>query len=157
MPPPAIVVVPASFTPAEFYLPFLSTLEKHGIQALAVALPSTGDSNSSQLPGSLSDDAAKITQVVNKLLDSPDSCAADDAKEIVLMGHSYGGIPACESMKSISAKSRAAEGKKGGVKKIILLAGIVLPVGVSNNEMRKRPPPAHASAGVSFSFLFSSP
>lgn len=53
------------------------------------------------------DDAAQIAQVVEKL--------ADEGKEVIVLGHSYGGVPVTESVKGLSKEERQKQGKKGGI------------------------------------------
>ena len=138
---PAIVIIPASFTPAELYKTFEEHLQKDGLDAVTVSLPSVGRHEDGNQPGTMLDDAAEIARLVTDLYDS------QNKEEVVLLAHSYGGVPACESMKAVSVKNRASHSKRG-VTRIILLAAIVLPVGVSNDEMRKRPPPPYAKIEV---------
>ena len=136
---PTIVLVPAAFTPPEVYFGFVSAMQKHGLETVVVSLPSVGFREDGRAPGTMSDDAAEIARVVTDLYDN------QGRQELVLLTHSYGGIPASESMKFVSTKNRNG---KMGIDRIIYLASIVLPVGVSNDEMRKRPPPAHAIIDV---------
>lgn len=51
----------------------------------------------------------------------------EQGKEIVIMGHSYGGIPACAATEGNGVQERAAAGKKGGFRRIIYLAGFAIP------------------------------
>ena len=136
---PTVVLVPASFTSPEVYSGFASAMQKHGIETIVVSLPSVGSREDARAPGTMSDDAAEIACVVVDLYDK------QGKEDVVLLTHSYGGIPASESMKFVSTKNR--EGRKG-VDRIIYLASIVLPVGVSNDEMRKRPPPDYVTIDV---------
>ena len=136
---PTVVLVPASFTPPEVYSGFVSVMQKHGLETVVVSLPSVGSREDDRAPGTMSDDAAEIARVTAGLYDD------QGKEEVVLLTHSYGGIPASESMKFLSTKNR--RGRKG-IDRIIYLAAIVLPVGVSNDEMRKRPPPEYVTIDV---------
>jgi pimeloyl-ACP methyl ester carboxylesterase len=53
--------------------------------------------------------------------------------------HSYGGVPATQSLKTLSLKARQAEGKEGGVSKIIYMAAVALPVGGSVLSLLEAP------------------
>jgi len=50
---------------------------------------------------------------------------------VVIIAHSYGGVPASESLKGLSKIERAKEGKSGGVVRIGYLTALVPGVGVS--------------------------
>ncbi|KAM0276532.1 hypothetical protein ACHAQH_006633 [Verticillium albo-atrum] len=51
--------------------------------------------------------------------------------EVVLVAHSYGGVPSSNAVKGITVKDRAAEGKKGGVLMLVYLASFAIPAGTS--------------------------
>jgi hypothetical protein len=51
----------------------------------------------------------------------------DAGQEVVIIGHSYGGVPACAATQGQSVSERAAEGKKGGFRSIIYMAGFAIP------------------------------
>ncbi|RFU24005.1 hypothetical protein B7463_g12330, partial [Scytalidium lignicola] len=52
-------------------------------------------------------------------------------KEVVLVMHSYGGIPGTESAKGLLKKDRAAEQKAGGIVSLVYIASFLLPQGES--------------------------
>lgn len=120
-----LVIVPGSFAPTKVYDVFVESLERHGVKAVVVATPSVGRKED-RPPANMSDDAEEIANVVSKLL--------DEGKRVVLMTHSYGGIPGTESIRKISKKARKEMGKEGGVEKILYLASMVLQPGTSNIE-----------------------
>lgn len=116
-----LVVVPGSFAPAHLYDGFVESLNRQNVKAVVISTPSVGRK---EVPATMSDDTQEITNVVSKLL--------DEGKRVVLMTHSYGGIPGTESLKNISRKAREAQGKEGGVDRIIYLTSVVLQPGTSN-------------------------
>ncbi|EWZ83528.1 hypothetical protein FOCG_16929 [Fusarium oxysporum f. sp. radicis-lycopersici 26381] len=120
---PTVVIIPGSFAPSKHYRVFTESLERHGIDSRVIDTPSVGKRGNLR-PATMSDDVDEITNVVSKLL--------DEGKEVVLMTHSYGGIPGTQSLSKLSRKAREAEGKQGGIDKIIYLASVVLQPGVSN-------------------------
>ncbi|RGP77253.1 hypothetical protein FLONG3_4768 [Fusarium longipes] len=122
---PTLVIVPGSFGPAKMYDVFVETLNRHDIKSVVISTPSVGRKQN-RPPATMSDDAEEISNVVSKLLDQGD--------QVVMMTHSYGGIPGTQSLKTISRKAREAEGKQGGVDKIIYLTSMVLQPGMSNFE-----------------------
>ncbi|KAF2421125.1 alpha/beta-hydrolase [Tothia fuscella] len=57
--------------------------------------------------------------------------AANDGKDIVVLMHSYGGVPGSAACKGFSKEDRAKEGKKGGVIRLVYVAAFALDEGVS--------------------------
>ncbi|CAI6081693.1 unnamed protein product [Clonostachys chloroleuca] len=117
-----VVIVPGSFSIPSLYDSFVEDLEKNGVRAVVVKLASVGRK---ETPGTLSDDVDAISEVVTPLLDA--------GQEVVLLTHSYGGVPGSQSLEKLSDKARRANGGKG-IKKIIYMASVILPVGTSNMD-----------------------
>ncbi|KAI9147425.1 putative hydrolase R7 [Paramyrothecium foliicola] len=124
--PPVLVLVPGSFAPTKLYDVFTETLRSHGIESKVVDTPSVGIREDLG-PQSMSDDVTEIVKVVSEVLDK--------GKKVVLMTHSYGGIPGTQSLQQLSRVSRESAGKQGGVEKIIYLTAIVPPVGMGNLDL----------------------
>ncbi|MCJ1414016.1 hypothetical protein MMC32_000341 [Xylographa parallela] len=74
-------------------------------------------------PPSMYADAAFIAAEVETL--------ADEGKYVVLIAHSYGGLPATESTKGLGKEERRRKGKKGGIVALAYMTAIVPAVGVS--------------------------
>lgn len=55
----------------------------------------------------------------------------DKDRDVVLVVHSYGGLPGCEAVKNLDKMSREKLGKKGGVIHIFFLCSFVIPEGQS--------------------------
>lgn len=121
-----IVIVPGSFAPADLYTEFVGVLSKHGLETLVVDTPSVGRREGKD-PATMTDDADEITRVVLPLV--------DQGKEVILVAHSYGGIPTTQSLEKLSQKARSAQGKSGGVKKVVYLTAVILQAGSSNFEL----------------------
>jgi len=51
----------------------------------------------------------------------------DDGKEVVVVGHSYGGLPAYLCTEGQSIAERTAAGKKGGVRSVVFLCAFAIP------------------------------
>lgn len=117
-----VVIVPGSFSGPGLYDSFVQDLEKNGVRAVVVKLASVGRK---ETPGTLSDDVDAISEVVTGLLDA--------GQEVILLTHSYGGVPGTQSLEKLSDKARRANGGRG-VKKIIYMASVILPVGTSNMD-----------------------
>ncbi|KAI1823810.1 alpha/beta-hydrolase [Xylaria intraflava] len=51
----------------------------------------------------------------------------DQGREVIIMGHSYGGIPACIATRGNDVASRRAAGKRGGFRQLIFLTSFAMP------------------------------
>lgn len=129
MAPPAnlaIALVPGSFSPFAAYVSAIAKLHDAGFKAVQfISLPSIGRKEG-VAAATMSDDAVYIHSELEKL--------ADSEYDILVNAHSYGGVPASESLKSLSKKTRTANGKKGGVVGIVYTAALTPPPGKSLGE-----------------------
>ncbi|PGH07290.1 hypothetical protein GX51_01834 [Blastomyces parvus] len=108
---PTIVFVPGGFhTPAIFdlVLPFLHAA---GYPTTAVYLPGLGVS-----PGipDLKPDADAVKTVVGGL--------AELGRDVIVVAHSYGGVPTSEALEGFGKKERHAQGRAGGVVGLLFVA-----------------------------------
>lgn len=53
--------------------------------------------------------------------------AADAGEKVILVGHSYGGIPMTEAAHDLDWKSRQSQGKKGGVTHLFFMCSFIIP------------------------------
>ncbi|KAJ5835760.1 hypothetical protein N7447_001786 [Penicillium robsamsonii] len=107
-------VVPAVFEATR------SRLETLGFASECPAHPSIGAEPPSK---TLADDTSSLRNVLTKL--------ADEGRDLVVVGHSYGGVVASSSVEGLDKAARAAEGKTGGVVKVVYLAAFALDKGQS--------------------------
>ena len=119
---PTILIVPGGFTLPELYRDVITHVTGKGYPIQALHLPSVG--YKTDVPGTMQDDAAFIASETAKL--------ADEGKYVVLIAHSYGGIPATESTKGLSKAERQQQGKAGGLVRLAYISCIILPVGESD-------------------------
>ncbi|GKU22490.1 unnamed protein product [Fusarium langsethiae] len=117
-----VVIIPGSFASPSLYEPLARSFARDGIQSEIVDLPSVGRKEGKN-PATMSDDVDEIVSIVEILLDQD--------KEVILLAHSYGGVPATQSLETLSRKARQSQGKNSGVTDIIYLAAVALPVGGS--------------------------
>lgn len=119
---PTILIVPGSFSAAAHYDTLIAALHALSYPAVVSDLPSA-----SRLPpapaASMADDAAHFHGIAESL--------ADEGRDIVIVTHSYGGVPGTEAAKGLGKADREAEGKKGGVVRLVYLTSIVPAVGGS--------------------------
>lgn len=116
---PTIVLVPGSFNYSAIYTAVTDKFTALGHSLKAVELRTVGKRPGP--PPTMYDDAAAIASEVEKL--------ADEGKDVVLVGHSYGGLPISQSLKGLSRAAREKEGKKGGVVRLAYLAALVPAIG----------------------------
>ena len=94
---PTIVLVPGAWQPSSLYTPLITAFKNAGFPALIVDLPSC-DPKADPQTTTVTIDADAIRQVVLPLIEQ-------EGKDVVLLCHSYGGVPlgpaAVELSKSI--------------------------------------------------------
>jgi pimeloyl-ACP methyl ester carboxylesterase len=122
---PTILLVHGAFHHSSCYYKVKQRLEALSYPVVAVDLRTT---NGSSVSINYMDDVEEIHQVILPLM--------DEGKEIVVVGHSYGGIPSYVSTEGESIAERAAGGKKGGVRSIVFLSAFAHPErGMHNSEV----------------------
>ncbi|KAI1469341.1 alpha/beta-hydrolase [Daldinia caldariorum] len=134
---PTILIVGGSFAPAEVYDDIVDAVQAKGYDIKALHHPSVafrGGPRPEKLP-TMYDDAALVANEISKL--------ADEGKEVVLVSHSYGGVPASESTKGLTKKERQSQGKPGGVIRLAYMTALVPPVGRSAQSLLAELPPAN--------------
>lgn len=115
MAPVSIVIVPAACQPPSLYVPFTEALEARSIPSTVIHTPSVGAS-----PG-LKDFSADVTLVrdtVGKLL--------DEGKDVVVLMHSYGGMPGSAALEGLGKAERAKNMKETGVIRLLYVASWAL-------------------------------
>ncbi|KAF7321766.1 AB hydrolase-1 domain-containing protein [Mycena kentingensis (nom. inval.)] len=118
-------------TPAHFQ-PLIDALNARGCPAQSVALPTVGAFAES---AALNADAVAVKSALQQLV-------VAEKKNVVLVCHSYGGIPGCQAVAGFEKAARVKEELEGGVVRIIFLSAILPKEGESLLD-------AFAGAGVS--------
>lgn len=98
-PKPSIVIVPGSFTGPELYSTIASLLKDQGYEAFVGTLQSASRTPPEKA-ATMKEDAAYFRGIVEFL--------AGQGKDVVILGHSYGGIVATESVKGATKAEREA-------------------------------------------------
>lgn len=119
---PTFFVVPGGWHPPSVYGDFATHLENLGYPTITVSLPSFNASNPKT--ASCSEDTKGLRQKLLPLIEA-------DEKEVVVIAHSYGGIPAGGAARGLSKTTRQQDGKKGGVLGMVYLAAFVVSEGTS--------------------------
>ncbi|KAL6720030.1 hypothetical protein ACLMJK_001951 [Lecanora helva] len=115
MAPPVIVIVPAACQPPSLYTPFAKALEASSISWIVVSTPSVGASPG--LPDFLPDVAIVRDTVISIL---------DEGRDVVVLMHSYGGIPGSAALRGLGTSERAKMGKNTGVIRLVYVSCIIL-------------------------------
>jgi alpha-beta hydrolase superfamily lysophospholipase len=128
---PSILLAPHSFGLPEFYDPVFDAVRAKGYDIQGLHLPSSGLRAFEGRPGTpptMYDDANYLAREVEKL--------ADTGKDVVLIGHSYSGVPVSQCAKGLSKEERRKQGKPGGLVNLAYLSSPVPPVGGHGNSFR---------------------
>jgi hypothetical protein len=125
----SILIVPGSFCIPELYDSVVDPVKEKGLEIKALHLPSSGLKTGPRegAPPTMYDDAAFIAKETAKL--------ADEGKDVILIAHSYGGVPMTESVKGLRKEERQKEGKEGGIVRLAYLTVLLPPVGTPAGEI----------------------
>lgn len=123
---PTILVIPGGACPVIFYNDLVSSLTKHGFEAETHNLRSYTDTPKTSVPQGLAEDAAYMHKKIEALV--------DQGKDVVVVGHSYGGLVTTDAAHGLSKAERSQAGRHGGVVRIIYLSCIVGAVGSTSAE-----------------------
>lgn len=121
---PTILIIPGSFSPDHFYNSTVTELQSIGFDALVRILPSS-DRRPPSPAATLADDAQFFNYLLNRLL--------AEGKDVVLLGHSYGGCVTTECVKGLTEKS--TDPGRGSLKGLIYLTALMPKVGQSLGSM----------------------
>ena len=121
-PPLSFLIISGAWHVPSLYSNLVTLLRKSGYSATVPSLPSC-DAHSPHNT-TCSADAEAIRKQIIDLIES-------DGKDIVLICHSYGGVPGGAAAYGLSKISRAKEGKKGGVIGLIYVCGFAVTEGSS--------------------------
>ncbi len=112
-------LMPPAFTTIQ------NKLAERGIPSEVPAHPSIGAEPPNK---TLSDDVASFRAVLSKLVE-------EQRKDVVVVGHSYGGVVASCAVEGLAKDARNAAGKEGGVIRIVYMAAFALDKGTSLLDM----------------------
>ncbi|KAF3007287.1 hypothetical protein E8E14_001617 [Neopestalotiopsis sp. 37M] len=108
---PVVLLIAGAWHPPSCYDPLRVRLEGMGYEYHCPHLPSFG----AQARGvTFADDVEAIRKAATDLF--------DQGKEVAIIGHSSGGLLACDATQGLEVAQRAKEGKPGGFRHVIFLA-----------------------------------
>lgn len=117
---PTILLIPGAWHQGDTFSPVAHILRVQGYQAETITLPSAGGPTST----TAYDDAKYIRKThLNNLV--------AQGKEVIIVMHSYSGIPGTECVKGFARRDLATQGKNGGVVSLIYLSAFIVPAGAS--------------------------
>lgn len=109
---PVFVIVPGAWHHPDAFGPVMKQLDAAGYNSVGVTLPSVG--TEPPIKG-FEPDVEAVRNAIHQVLDSGD--------DVVLVMHSYGGIPGSEATKGVSGK--------GKIRRLVYCCSFVLPEGGS--------------------------
>ncbi|TLS22148.1 uncharacterized protein PpBr36_10094 [Pyricularia pennisetigena] len=121
--PPTVVIAPGAWHQPTVYEALRTELGLLAYPSISVALPSVGAKDPNV---GMQADAARIRTELTR--------QADQGNNVILVAHSYAGVPASTAVAGLSVKDRVAAGKKGGVVGVLYLCAFVLPAQVSLSD-----------------------
>ncbi|KAJ9646185.1 uncharacterized protein PV06_02014 [Exophiala oligosperma] len=140
MPLPTVLLVHGAWHSPEHFEPLIAALEARGFKALTASLPSVHYAEQARPPPTeLAADVEAIASLARTELD------ANPQTDIVLLGHSYGSLPASCAVQSLDKPSRRKSGHANGITALFAISGLLLPSGSSPWEMGGRQYPAQMS------------
>lgn len=117
-----VVIVPGAWHPASLYDGFVSRLQESGYGAVVAAYPSVDSPNPKT--ATCEQDAQAVRQQCLSLIEN-------ESKDVLLVCHSYGGIPGGGAAAGLSKKERVQKGKQGGILGLVYMSAFVVPEGSS--------------------------
>ncbi|KAH8815440.1 Alpha/beta hydrolase fold-1 [Xylogone sp. PMI_703] len=121
---PEFVLVPGAWHSGETYKDLVESLSKNGYVAHSITLPSVG---TVPPPKDFLPDVKTIRDKIQSIL--------DNGKDVILVVHSYGGVPGSEAMKYFTHQRKDREGK-GKVKRLVYMTAMALHEGDSLAKRR---------------------
>lgn len=121
---PVFVLAPGAWHSPGCYEIVQAKLHAQNFETRAVAYPSVGAEPPTK---GLFDDAAAVRAEI-------EACV-NQGRQVIVVGHSYGGLVIAEAVKGLGYKQRQADGKTGGVTLVVYLAAFVTPKGASILKM----------------------
>ena len=112
---PTIVIVPAACHPPILYSSFTRALEAQDIPSVVIPIPSVGAN-----PG-LKDFSADVKLIRDTITD-----LLNHDRDVIVLMHSYGGLPSSAALKGLGKVDRSQGGNTTGVVRLIYVSSHVL-------------------------------
>ena len=116
-PRPSFLIVPGAWHPPEAYERLVKSLKIAGYSATVTSLPSCDIQDPQN--ATCSADAEAVRNEILRLIN-------DGEKDLVIVCHSYGGIPGGGAAYGLSKTARAKDKKEGGIVGLIYVSGLII-------------------------------
>ena len=116
---PTVLIVPGAWHLPIHYEPLTKVLSSHGFPSVALLLPTF---DASPPDKDLYDDIAYVSSQLEELVEM-------GGREVIVILHSYGGMPGSSAARPFVRKARAEQGKKGGVIGMLYISAWAVPAG----------------------------
>ena len=113
----AFVFVPGVFQGPIFYDTVISELKQSGHDAVAVKYPTVGNSTSGT---TFEDEVRAVQEAVAEFVEN-------QHKDVILVCHSYGGVPGSRAVNGWDAATRQQDGQSNGIIELVFIAAFLLP------------------------------
>lgn len=112
---PTVVLVHGAWHRRAHFKLLIAALEAASFETITPELPTS--SNAIPANKSLPDDVAVVRPLIQELVKK--------GKEVIVVGHSYGGVVMTDSLFDLSIEKRKSKGLSGGVKEMIYLCAFI--------------------------------
>ena len=123
---PTVILVPGGWHPPNSYSDLSSRLSSLSYPVSVLQNPSLGSSSQG-----LADDVSHVRSALQTLIEA-------EGKDVIVLAHSYGGLPAVVGVTGYGKGKRRGSGEKGGVVGMLFMAASILPSGVSQVNAKGR-------------------
>ena len=118
---PVVFITPGAWHTPAYLASYRSALEAHDYPTASLSLPSVSAEPAHQ---NHDEDTAAIRHELSALID-------EQGRDVILVMHSYSGIPASDAAEGLGRTERTAAGRKGGIVLLVYICAYMLPVGES--------------------------
>ena len=119
---PAFVLIHGAWLSSACWDKLKAILVKHGYTCVCPALPSSGASPPLE---DFTQDVEIIRSTVTELV--------KDNKDVIVVMHSYGGLPGSQALEGLDKATRAEKGFQGGVRRLIYIMALMVPEGFQHS------------------------
>lgn len=123
---PTILLVPGGWHPPKSYSHLTSRLSSLSYPVNALQNPSLNSSSKG-----LTDDISHVRSALQTLIDV-------EGEDVIVVSHSYGGLPAIAGVTGYGKSNRSESGKRGCVVGMLFMATTILPAGISQVNAKGR-------------------
>ena len=117
---PSLIFIPGAWHSASHFSPLISQFTKLGYHCISTSLPSTG----APAPATPFE---RDVEVIRKTV----LAELDRGQNVVLVTHSYAGVPGASALQGLSAKDRTRASFSTGVVAFAMISAFIIPAGAS--------------------------